>query len=108
MLRGLFLDKFDNLLAAWRHHDGLRKSSSPLEQLAESRLRLDRLREEVNRLRRSFAPDPKEFESVLLTTFCDSYEETVFLYQNDAEWVEDRPRFRCRCGLVVDEAANRM
>lgn len=75
-------------------------------QLAESRRRLDELRHEANEIRRAFAPEPKELESVLMTTFCGTYDETVFLFQNDAEWAGGRPRFRCICGTVIHEAAH--
>jgi hypothetical protein len=107
MLRGLFLDQFDDLLTAWRSHDRLRSASGvPLQQLAESRDRLDDVRNKANETRRAFAPESRELESVLLTAFCGTYDETVFLYQNDAEWTDGPPRFRCVCGSMIDESAH--
>jgi hypothetical protein len=107
MLRGIFLDRFDELLAAWRSHHRLRATgTASVAQLAESRLRLDDLRDKANEIRRAFAPEPRELESVLMTTFCASFGETVFLFQNDVDWSGARPRFRCLCGSVIDEAAH--
>ncbi len=107
MLRGLFLDQFDDLLTAWRSHDRLRSAVDvPLQQLAASRDRLDHLRNKANETRRAFAPESRELEAVLLTTFCGTYDETVFLYQNDAAWKAGPPRFRCVCGSTIDEAAH--
>jgi hypothetical protein len=107
MLRGLFLDRFDDLLAAWRNHDRLRvAATASVQELAESRRRLDDLRHEANTIRRAFAPEPKELESVLMTTFCATLDETVFLFQNDAEWSSGPARFRCACGSMIDEVAN--
>ena len=102
MLRGLFADRFDDLLAAWREHDRLRREAdTPLLTLANSRQRLDDLRQTANALRRSYAPEPGELESVLVTAFCSTFEETVFLYQNDADWSQGAARFRCVCGQLV-------
>jgi len=107
MLRGVFLDRFDDLLAAWRDHARLRAAEGvTVRDLASSRHRLDQLRQETNRIRRSFAPEPKELESVLLTTFCSTFDETIFLFQSDADWSGDRPRFRCVCGAIVGAAAH--
>ena len=102
MLRGLFADGFDDLLAAWREHDRLRgEADTPLLTLANSRLRLDDLRQSVNALRRSYAPEPGELESVLITTFCSAFEDIVFLYQSDADWSSGAARYRCACGQLV-------
>jgi hypothetical protein len=105
MLRGLFLDRFDDLLAAWRNHQRLRATDTvTVKQLADSRLRLDRLRDQANQIRRSYAPEARELESVLLAAFCATFDETVFLFQRDAEWSDGHQRFRCVCGSLVDGA----
>ena len=106
MLRDRFLDRFDDLLAAWRRHDEIKRRGAIVSELAGSRMFLDDLRREVNDIRRSFAPEPAELESVLLTTYCPSYQETVFLYTTDADWVVGEPRFACACGQLIDGATH--
>ena len=102
MLQGLFLERFADLLAAWRQHDELRGSpTTSLVQLADSREHLDELRNEVNEIRRAFAPEPSELESVLVTTYCDVYSETVFLYARNATWSDGATEFHCACGQPV-------
>ena len=102
MLQGLFLERFGDLLAAWRHHDELRgRPAVSLVELADSRERLDELRNEVNEIRRAFSPEPSELESSLVTTYCDVYSETVFLYARNAMWIDGAPEFRCACGQPV-------
>lgn len=107
MLRSIFLERFEELLDAWRRHKQLQRAGTvSVAQLAESRLRLDELRDRANRTRRAFAPEPRELESVLLTTFCATFDETVFLFHTDADWSGAHPRFRCVCGTRIDGVAH--
>jgi hypothetical protein len=102
MLRDVFEARYRELVAAWIQHHQARRRGVPLEQLAASRLHLDRMRDLANTARRAFAPDGRELESVLQTTFCDRLGETVFLFAADAVWADGGPRFTCVCGDPLD------
>lgn len=102
MLKELFALRYADLVRAWLSHQDLRSRRVPVAELADSRLRLDRLRDETNALRRAHAPEPHEAEDALLTTYCDRFAETVFLFTADADWSSGVPRFRCVCGDPVD------
>ena len=107
MLRGIFRDRFEDLLAAWHRHQQLRAAgTASVAELAESRFHLDQLRDRANRTRRAFAPEPRELQSVLLTTFCSTFDETVFLFHTDADWSASEPRFRCACGSTIEGAVH--
>ena len=108
MLRDVFEESYDQLVAAWSHHQQLRRKRAHLEELAASRLRLDALRDITNATRRAFAPDTRETESILKTVFCDRLDETVFLYTADASWLGGDPRFTCACGDPIDGEGDRI
>ncbi len=101
MLRDLFALRYADLVHAWLSHQELRGRRVPVAELAESRLRLDRLRDETNALRRAHAPEATEAEDALLTTYCDRFGETVYLFTADADWSSGVARFRCVCGDPV-------
>ena len=101
MLASVLEARFDDLLIAWRYHDDLRRGWPSTSQLAESRMRLDRLRGETYRLRRGLYPEPHEVEDALATAYCDSLDETVFLYAPDARGDDQRRRFACPCGQTI-------
>lgn len=90
-----------------RHHE-MRRGGVPISELAASRCTLDSVRDATNAVRRAFAPDDRELESVLVTTFCDRLDETVFLYSADAEWSGAEPRFTCPCGDPMDGDGERI
>jgi hypothetical protein len=106
MLRSLFTARFDDLLVAWRRHHDLRRGGGPYEQLVESRRRLDELRDATYRLRRAFAPHPREAEEAVLTTFCLRFGETVFLYRTDGHDRDGGRVLRCVCGDLIEGAAH--
>ena len=102
MLKDDFETHYRELVAAWSDHQAIRRTGAPLEELWASRLRLERQRDRTNAVRRSFAPDRREIESVLHTTYCDRLGETVFLFAADARWGPGGPRFWCACGDPLD------
>ena len=108
MLRDRFDTHYRDLVRAWIRHQELRRRRVPLSELAASRRTLDNVRDEANTVRRAFAPDDRELESVLVTTYCDRLDETVFLYSADAEWSGVVPRFTCPCGDPVDGDGERI
>ena len=108
MLRDVFEERYDQLVAAWSNHQRLRRERAHLEELAASRQRLDALRDMTNATRRAFAPDARETQSILKTIFCDRLEETVFLYMADASWGTGDPRFVCACGDPIDGEGERI
>ncbi len=102
MLSQALQARLDDLLAAWRYHDDLRKTRTSIARLASSRSRLDRVRNEIHRLRRGLHPEPGEVEDALASTYCESLGETVFLFAADVDWQVSAERFRCLCGQLVN------
>ncbi len=102
VLRDVFETHYRQLVDAWTHHEEVRRRGVPLHELAASRFRLERLRDLTNSVRRAFAPDGREVESVLRATYCDRLGETVFLFAADARWSSAGPDFVCACGDPVD------
>lgn len=98
----MFDERYDELVSAWNYHRDLRRRKAPLIELAASRRRLDRLRNDTNKVRRAHAPEPSELESSLLTTYCDRLGEMVFLFMADADWRGEQPQFTCVCGDPLD------
>ena len=108
VLHKLFDASYDELVTAWVRHLDLRKRRTPIAELAESRMALDRLRDATNALRRAHAPEPIEVQDALVTTFCDRLGQTVFLFSADADWSKGAPRFRCACGDPIDGEGDRV
>ena len=108
MLRTQFDAQYEELVATWSRHQDLRKRHVPIARLAESRRRLEFLRDITNATRHAFAPDRRELESVLVTTYCHRLDEMVFLYTADAEWTRSGPRFICACGDPIDGEGDRV
>ena len=108
MLRTQFDAQYEELVATWSRHQDLRKRHVPIARLAESRRRLEFLRDITNATRHAFALDRRELESVLVTTYCHRLDEMVFLYTADAEWTRSGPRFICACGDPIDGEGDRV
>ena len=102
VLKQIFETHYRQLVVAWTEHQEVKRRGAPLEELWASRLRLERQRDRTNAVRRAFAPDRREIESVLHTTYCDRLGDTVFLFTADAQWGPGGPHFLCACGDAVD------
>ena len=102
MLKDVFETHYQQLVRAWSLHHEARRRGAPVDELAASRIRLDRLRDRTNAVRRAFAPDRREVESILHTTFCERLGQMVFLFAADAQWSHTGPHFICACGDPVD------
>ncbi len=94
---------FGELVAAWRHHERLRARRAPLRDLAESRARLDRLRQEVWRLRIALSPDPSSARDMAFPVRCPELDATVWIRWPDVEG----DRYRCVCGQVASRPPDR-
>ena len=101
----MFESRLDDLLAAWRHHNDLRRRRAPISDLAAAREVLDRSRDAAYRVRRALNPEPAEAQEALATLRCNWIDDTVFLYGADARWDDPAPRLLCICGERVDVAA---
>jgi len=101
MLSPIFESRFDDLLAAWRHHNDLRRQRAPISDLAAAREVLDQSRDAAYRVRRALNPEPAEAQEALATLRCSWIDDTVFLYAGDARWDGPSPRLLCICGERV-------
>ncbi len=97
MLHPRFEALYADLVAAWRRHHDLRRERAPLPELAESRRRLDRLRDDIWRLRLALSPEPREIREMAFSAWCSTLGETVWIRWSDTEG----DRYRCVCGETV-------
>ena len=102
MLSPVFESRLDDLLAAWRHHNDLRRQRAPIAELAQARANLDRSRDAAYAIRRAFNPEPREVDEALATAYCATLDETVFLFATAASWDGSNPTLRCVCGQQVE------
>lgn len=96
MLSPMFEARLQDLLAAWRHHNRLRAGGARIPELARARYALDQTRHEVYRVRRALNPEPAEAAEAVATAYCETLDETVFLFASDA-WATETA-FACLCG----------
>ncbi len=101
MLHFVVEEAFDDLLCCWRvHHDVVRSPTSTVVQRGEARVRLDKARERMHRLRLAVYPEPDEAASVVDSVWCEVLDVVVHLRWEDRDPV--RPgNFRCACGNHV-------
>lgn len=99
MLHPVLEDAIDSLLATWRHYEEIARRRSDYAARNAARRQLDAHRTRVHRLRRGLHPEPRELESVSLSTHCPSLGVPVFLHTSDVS--EEDGSFLCPCGAPV-------
>lgn len=92
---------FEELLIRWRFHDDLRRRGGPLLELANSRQRLDEIRNQAHRLRQALHPMDRELDEMALAAHCDTLETTVFFRYSQAEPGPTGVEYECVCGERV-------
>ncbi len=98
MLHPVLEDAIESLLASWRHYENASRRRSEYAALNAARRQLDAHRVKVHRLRRGLHPEPREMESVSLSTHCPSLGVPVFL---QADVSDADGSFLCPCGALV-------
>ncbi len=91
----------DELLHRWRHHQSLRSQQAPIADLARSRMSLDQIRTEAQRLRQVLYPNGSEMESVAVAAHCDTLETMVFFQYHEARPGRNGIEYPCPCGETV-------
>lgn len=92
---------FDELLACWRAHEHRRTSrSTTLEQLAASRVALDRARDRMHLFRVTLYPSDDEAQGVAQSVWCETLDAVVHL-----RWLDRHPTrpgyLVCPCAELV-------